>query len=256
MRIVGWLAAILGVVGLILCLVIAVGVWFVRPEVVSRVDRLATVAVEGLDHASALSADAEELVIQVRGRLDTLATTARSVATNPVVDAVVDRALNAAITNVVSGPWNRLQDRLGGMRERVVGIANVVQTLDDAIPFIELPGVVTGFVGDVDARWTEIDQTVQGLEDIAAEGAATTERAGRIADAATSASERLDAVSEALARVHGKVEEAQADIVQAADEVESILTWTAVIVSVVAIWVGLLHLLLVVQGRRWIRDED
>lgn len=255
MRIVGWLAAILGVVGLVICLVIAVGVWVVKPEVQSRVDHLAAVVVEGLDKASELSDEASELVVQVAGRLDEVATTARGVSANPILDAAVDRLLGAAITRVVTGPWDRIQDRLGGFRERVVGLSNLIQTVDQALPFIELPGVVTGFVDDVDARWTELDRTVEELETLATEGVGTSERAARVADIATNASTRLHAVDAALGQVHSRVEAAQADVEQAARQLASLLDWVAVIVSIVAIWVGLLHLLLIAQARRWMRDE-
>lgn len=255
MRIMGWLAAILGVIGLIVCLVIAVGVWFVKPEVETRVDRLATAVVEGLDQAAVLSAEASELVVQVNERLDTVAETASSISANPILDAVVDRVLGGAINRVVSGPWNEIQDRLGGLRERVVGLSSVVQSIDQAVPFIELPGVVTGFIDDVDARWTELDQTVGEMQTIADEGVGTAERAARVAEIATNASQRLDTVNLALGEVHGKIETAQADITQGAQRVGNGLTWVALIVCIVAIWVALLHLLLISQGRRWIREE-
>ena len=255
MRILGWLAAFLGVIGVVVCLVIAVGVWFVKPEVETRVDRLATAVVEGLDQAAELSSDASELVVQVGERLDQVATTARSVSANPILDAAVDRVLSGTIRNVVSGPLNTIQDRLGGFRERVVGLSSLVQTVDQALPFIELPGVVTGFVDDVDARWAELDRTVQEMETIATEGVGTAERAARVAEVATNASARLDAVNLALGEVHGNVETAQADITQAAQDVGTALTWIALVVCIVAIWVGLLHLLLISQARRWIREE-
>lgn len=255
MRIVGWVATILGVVGLIVCLVIAIGVWIIRPDVVARADHIAAAVVQGLDDASALSADASDLVVQVNERLDKVVTTAQSVSGNPVIDAVADRLLSSTVTNVISGPWNTLQDRLGGMRERVVGISNAVQAVDDAIPFIELPGTVTGIVNDVDARWSEVDARVQSLEDAAANGVGTTEQAARIGELATDASARLTQVGATLDQVHASIETAQGDVQHAADQVEGVVTWVAVIVCVVAIWVGLLHLLLIAQGRRWARGE-
>lgn len=255
MRFLGWLAAILGVVGATICLVIAVGVWVVRPDVVTRVDNIAVAVTQGLDDAAALSADAGELVAQVSERLDKVATTAASVAGNPIIDAAADRLLTGAITNVVSGPWNTLQDRLGGMRERVVGISNAVQAVDEALPFIELPGTITGVINDVDARWTAVDERVQGMEDLAAEGIGTAQQASRIAEIATDARTRLDAVSASLDEVHGAIEIAQGDVQHAADQVEGLVMWAAIIICVIAIWVGLLHLLLIAQGRRWIRGE-
>ncbi len=256
MRIVGWVAAILGVIGLVICFGIAVGVWVIRPDVVTRVDNVALAVTQGLDDAAALSADASDLVTQVSERLDTVATTAQSVAGNPVIDAVASRLLTGTITNVVSGPWNQLQDRLGGMRERVVGISNAVQAADDALPFIELPGTVTGVISDVDARWTAVDERVQDMEQVAADGFSTAEQATRVADIATDASARLDAVGAALSEVHGAIETAQGDVQHAADQVEGIVLWATIIICVVAIWVGLLHLLLIAQGRRWIRGES
>ena len=256
MRIVGWLAAILGVLGVVICIVIAVGVWFVKPEIVRRVDHVATVAVDALEQASGLSTDASELIVQVKERLESVATTASSVSGNPVLTAVADRLLGGTISNVVVGPWTQLQDRLSGMREKAVGLSTSVQALDEAIPFIELPGVVSGFVDDVDARWTEIDQTVQGMESIAAEGVGTAERAANVARIATETSAKLDALNVALGEVHGQIETAQAQVTEAADQVEGVLGLSAIVISIIAIWIGLLHLLLIAQGRRWIRDES
>ena len=256
MRFVGWAAAILGVLGVVLCVVIAIGVWFVKPAIVTRVDHVATVAVDALERAGELSTSATELVVQVQERLETVATTASSVSGNVVLTAAADRLLNGTISNLVVGPWTELQARLSGMREQAVGLSTSVQALDEAIPFIELPGVVTGFVDDVDARWSEVDQTVQGMETIAAEGVGTADRAANVAQIATDTSAKLDALNVALGEVHGKIETAQAQVTEASDQVEGILGLSAIIISVIAIWVGLLHLLLIAQGRRWIRDES
>lgn len=255
MRILGWLAAILGVIGLVVCLVIAVGVWLVRPEVVSRVDQVAIAVNDGLGQAAALSTDANDLAVQVGDRLDKVATTAQSISGHPIIDAAADRLLSGVVTNVVSGPWGTLQERLGGMRERVVGISNAVQAVDDALPFIELPGNVTGVVNDVDARWTAVDERVQSLEELAANGIGTTEQAARIGEMAADASARLDEVSASLDQVHAAIVSAQEDVEHAADQVEGLVTWVAVAISAVAIWVGLLHLLLIAQARRWVRGE-
>lgn len=255
MRVLGWLATILGVVGLVVCGAIAIGVWVVRPDVMTRVDNVALAVTEGLEDASALSTDAIELVAQVGVRLDTVATTAQSVAGNPIVDATVDRLLSGAVSNVVSGPWNQLQDRLGGMRERVVGISNAVQAVDDALPFIDLPGTITGVVNDVDARWTAVDDRVQSMEQLAETGVGTAEQASRLGELASDASARLDAVSVSLAQVHGAIETAQGDVQHATDQIDDLLMWGTVALCVIAIWVGLLHLLLIAQGRRWIRGE-
>jgi hypothetical protein len=256
MRIVGWLAAILGVIGLIVCLVIAVGVWFVKPELERRVDHVATVAVDALEQASGLSTDASELIVQVKERLATVASTASSVSGNPILTAAADRLLSGTISNVVAGPWNQLQDRLSGMREKAVGLSTSVQALDEAIPFIELPGVATGFVDDVDARWSEVDQTVQDMEALAADGIGTAERAQAIATAATEASAKLDAVNVALGEVHGRIETAQSQVDAASDQIGGILGLSAIAICLIAIWVGLLHLLLIAQGRRWARGES
>jgi hypothetical protein len=255
MRIVGWVAAILGMVGLVVCLVIAVGVWFVRPEVEKRVDYVASVAVDALEQASGLSADASDLIVQVKQRLDTVSTTASSVSGNPILTAAADRLLSGAITNVVAGPWNQLQDRLSGMREQAVGLSTSVQALDTAIPFIELPGVVTGFVDDVDARWTEVDQTVQGMESVASEGVGTAERANQVAQTAAEVSAKLDALNTALGQVQGKIDTAKAQVDDASDQIAGILGISTLAICVIAIWVGLLHLLLIAQGRRWVRGE-
>ena len=255
MRIVGWLAAILGVLGVVICIVIAIGAWFVKPEIVRRVDHVATVATDALERAGDLSTSASELVVQVKERLESVATTASSVSGNPVITAAADRLLDGTISNLVVGPWTELQGRLSGIREQAVGLSTSVQALDEAIPFIELPGVVTSFVDDVDARWSELDQTVQGIEEAAADGIGTSERAANIAQTATEASAKLDALNVALGQVHGRIETAHAQVLEASDDIEGVLGLSAIGVSLIAIWIGLLHVLLIAQGRRWIRSD-
>ena len=255
MRIVGWLAAILGVIGLVICGVIAVGVWFVQPEVVRRVDHVASIATETLDKADALTTDASELVVQVKEKLDQVASTATSVSSNPIIDAAAERLLNGSIRDMVSGPLTELQGRLSSLREQAVGLSTSVRALDEAIPFIELPGVVTGFVDEVDANWSELDQRVQEIETVTNEGVGTADRAASIAQTATNASQKLDALNTSLGQLHGRIETGQAQVAAAADQIESITGLSALAITIIAIWIGLLHLLLIAQGRRWIRSE-
>jgi DNA repair ATPase RecN len=256
MRFLGWLAAILGVIGLAVCLVIAVGVWFVRPEVVTRVDHVAFVTTDALERASTLSIQASELIVQVDERLDQVATTASSVSANPILDAAAERLLTGRIREMVAGPLTDLQGRLNAMREQAVGLSTSVQALDEAIPFIELPGVVTGFVDDVDARWTELDQRVGEIETIANEGVGTADRAAAVAQAATNASEKLSALNTSLGELHAKIDTAQGQITAAADDLDRITGIVAIVISIIAVWVGLLHVLLIAQGRRWVRGES
>ena len=97
--------------------------------------------------------------------MDSIATTAESLAGSPFVNTAVGQAIRRSITDLASGPQSELMANAAALRERVVALSSTVQRLDEAIPLIDLPGNVTGAVDDLDARLTELGEAVDSVRD-------------------------------------------------------------------------------------------
>ena len=150
---VGWPRS-LGVVGIVGCLAVAIGVWVVRPAVTDRAHEIVAIVDNGLQKTSDLTDTAATRLTTVSERLGSITGILDSVAGSPLVDTAVGTAIRNAISGFVEGPYANLKADLSGLREQVLSISDVVTQLDAAIPGIELPGVVTGTITDVDARLT------------------------------------------------------------------------------------------------------
>lgn len=103
MRLLGWLATVLGIMGVVGCLVVAVGVWVVRPPITDKAHEIIAIGTDGLDRADELAVVAGERLTTVDSRLTTVIGTFDSVAGSPLVDTAVGNAIRDAVSGVVSG---------------------------------------------------------------------------------------------------------------------------------------------------------
>lgn len=252
MRFLGWLATALGVIGVIVCLVVAVGVWVVRPAVTDKTHEIAAIATEGLQKASDLTDVATERLTKASDNLGNITSFLDSLATSPLVDTAVGTKIRDLVSGFVQGPYADVHETVTGLTERLLSISDVVQRLDAAIPGIELPGVVTSTIEDVDARLTQIDGTVTTINQVAGNGVTTSEQVTALSTQVGEIKGVVDAVVPALGTAKTQIAEAQTKVDKVSDRTDWWITWGAVIVSIVFVYLAALHVLLYKQGRRWV----
>jgi hypothetical protein len=252
MRILGWLATIVGVVGIVGCLAVAVGAWVVRPAVTDRAHEIVAIVDNGLQKTSELTDVATTRLTTVSEKLGSITSILDSVADSPLVDTAVGTAVRDAISGFVEGPYANLKADVSGLRERVLSIADVVTQLDAAIPGIELPGVVTDTITDVDARLTSLDSTVQSVNQVAGNGVTTSEQITQLSTQVGEIQQVVDTVVPALGTAKTQIGEAQVRLDTTSDRIDSTINWVAIIVTIVFIYLALLNVLLYQQGRRWL----
>jgi hypothetical protein len=252
MRFLGWLATVLGVIGVIVCLVVAVGVWVVKTPVADKAHEVAAIATEGLQKASDLTDVAADRLTKASDNLGNITALIDSVAASPLVDTAVGTKIRDLVSGFVEGPYANVHESMSGLRERLTSIADVVQKLDAAIPGIELPGVVTSTIDDVDAKLTQLDSTVATVNQVAGNGVTTSEQLTAVSTQVGQIKEVVDAIVPALGTAKTQIGEAQAKVAQTDDRIESWITWGALITSIVFIYLALLNVLLYQQGRRWV----
>ncbi len=252
MRFLGWLATMSGVIGVIVCLVVAVGVWVVRPTVTDKTHEIAAIATEGLQKASDLTDVAADRLTKASDNLGNITALLDSVATSPLVDTAVGTKIRDLVSGFVEGPYANVHESVAGLRERLTSISEVVQRLDAAIPGIELPGVVTSTIDDVDSRLTQLDTTVATVNQVAGNGVTTSEQLTTMSTKVGEIKGVVDAIVPALGTAKTQIGEAQTKVDQVSDRTDSFITWSAVLVSIVFIYLALLNVLLYQQGRRWL----
>lgn len=256
MRIVGWLAMVVGVVGIVACLAIAVGAWFVRPTIDHAIDQVVSVAADGMEQAEGITDEVRTSLGEIGSALDDIATRAQEAAAVPTVDPLVASGLRLAVERLAAGPVGELASDAALLRQRATTLSATIQRLDEAIPLVSLPGVVTGAIDELDARLAPLDRAVDTLQQLTATPAIDPTQAARIATAATDAGAQIDGITDGLGAIHLEMERVHSDVVAAGEQVQGLVGIGVIAAVLAAIWVGLLHLLLVAQGRRWARDED
>jgi hypothetical protein len=252
MRFLGWLATILGVMGIIVCLVAAVGVWVVKTPVANKAHEIAAIATEGLQKASDLTDVAAGRLTTTSDNLGNITALLDSVATSPLVDTAVGGKIRDAVSGFVEGPYASLHQDVAGLRERLTSISDVVRKLDAAIPGIELPGVVTSTIDSVDEKLTTLDSTVAAANQVAGNGVTTSEQLTTLSTQVGQIKGVVDTIVPALGTAKTQIGEAQTKVAETSDRVDGWLTWGALITSIVFIYLALLNVLLFQQGRRWL----
>ncbi len=252
MRFLGWLATILGVIGIVICLGVAIGVWAVRGPVSDRAHEIAAIATEGLQKASDLTDTATARLTTTSENLGNITSVLTSAAASPLVDTAVGTKIRDLVSGFVEGPYADVHESVAGLRERLTSISDVVQRLDTAIPGIELPGVVTSTIDDVDARLTQLDSTVASVNQIAGNGVTTSEQLTALSTQVSQIQGVVDTIVPALGTAKTQIAEAQTKVAQVSDRVDSWLTIGALGTTILFIYLALLNVLLYKQGRRWV----
>ena len=255
MRILGWLAMALGVIGIVAGIALAAGVWVIKPDIQARAHELVAAADRGLERATVLTdsvttelADASARVGDVKARADELVAA-------PVVDPAVAASLSTTITDFVSGPYATLRGEYTALRERVSTVGEALRALDNAIPAVELPGTVTERLQEVDARLVEIDSAIIALSEAGIQVLSEPGVGGRIAERAATAQEILEAVGGVVTDVDVRLEEARARLVSTEDQIATLLTAGAGVGTLFGLYLAGLNVLLFQQGRRWSRRD-
>jgi outer membrane murein-binding lipoprotein Lpp len=252
MRVLGWLATALGVIGVAVCLVVAVGVWVVRPPVTNKTHEIAAIATDGLQKVSDLTDVAAARLTTVSESLGNITSLLDSVATSPLVDTAVGTKVRDLVSGFVEGPYASLHQDVAGLRERLTSISDVVRRLDAAIPGIELPGVVTDTIDSVDEKLTNLDTTVATVNQIAGNGVTTGQQVTALSTQVGQIQEVVDAIVPALGTAKAQVAEARTKVDHVSDQVDGWITLGALGGSIVFIYLALLNVLLYKQGRRWL----
>ena len=255
MRIVGWLAMALAVMGVIAGLALAGGVWVLRPDIEARARELVVTADSGLERAITLTATVATRLGSASDRVGNVKTRADELAAAPVIDPAVRTDLATRIDDFITGPYAALRTDYAALRERVAAVGEALQALDSAIDAVSLPGVVMERLQAIDTTLVQLDAAVTSLAGMATARLSEPGMAARVSEQAAAAQEALATIGQLVTDVGATMQATRDQLAGADDRIATFLTAGAGVATVFGLYLAGLNILLFQQGRRWSRRE-
>ncbi len=247
-------AKVAGIVGVVVCVLIIVAVWFGLGTVSRAVDDLGSDVAAAFDRAitatDAVAGRLDETVIAI----DSVRADAAELAASRTPDLPRLSNLQARLGQI-SDRYLEARVRYAEARETVVGVMTTLQQIARIIPGTKVPEGAGDTLAAVDAKIRAIDEAIVSTGTSLA--AADPGEAVAVALAARTTPLK-DAISSGAAAVHGlsaDLDGLQAKAESTIDNIRSILLLAAIALSVLFIWVLALNIALWVLGRAWERDS-
>jgi hypothetical protein len=245
-------AKIAGIIGVLVCVLIIVVVWFGLGTVSRTIDDLGSTVNGGFDRAiTATDAVANGLNEAVASIESVRAEAAELAAARP--DPVRFAGLQARLGQIADR-YRDLRTRYVEARETVVGVTSTVGRVAQLLPGTRVPENAGERLAAVDAKLQAIDDalvsTWTALSD-ADPGAAAAEA---LANRATPLTDAISGAATAVDGLSTNLEGVQANADATIDSIRNILLIAAIALSVLFVWVLALNIALWVLGRAWERD--
>lgn len=245
--ILGMAAVGVGALGILVCLGLIGVVLVARSRAIGRVDAIADRLDEGLARGIPLLVAAAERVDATAARVGAVGAALRERAANPEADARRAETLRE-VTSALSDAHHALRTAYADAHERVISVLDRLDTLDRAVPAVEIPRGPVEALASLDSRVLALDADVTALLAAASDvgsgpvAEAALEKAGRLATA-------FEAASNGIRDVRVRLDALRAATAVRADRVRTLVTVTAVVGVVALLYFAFLHGVLYRTGR-------
>jgi len=247
-------AKVAGIVGIVICIVIIVIVWFSLGTVSRAVDNLGTTVNSGFDRAITATDSVAAGFNQAAASIDQIRTDAVALAANANPDTPRLDALQARLGQFAD-KYRDLRVRYADARENVVAATSSVQRIAELIPGVRVPEGAGDKLSAVDdklkaidaaivATWTSVSDAQPGK----AVADALAGRATPLQDALTAAATAVTGLSTNLVAVQDRAD-------NTVDGIRTILLLAAIALSLLFLWVLALNIALWLLGRAWQREN-
>ncbi len=239
----GTTGRVVGVVGIVVCLLLAVGVLVGRGWAVGTVDDVSAAVDAQIAKTDPLLTKASSVVGEISGRVSTVSDLASGIAANPTPGGAVADTIRAGLTSI-SDRYQALRASYADMRETAVSAIGRLQTLSRIVPGFTVPQGPVDALAALDAKLQEFDATVTGLITIDPGQGPINQAAAAVAQKANDVNAKLDGVQSGIADVQGRISALQAQIADAADSVKLGITLGSVGSILLLLYIAFLHLVL------------
>jgi len=245
----GLVAQIAGVVGIVLCLVLAVGVVVGRGWATDTVTQVAISIDTKVSAAAPLLDLASQKVSDVSGNVGAVADAANAIAARPNSGSGLLQGLSGAVTKV-SDRYLELRAQYGELKATITGALDRLKLLDRLIPGFSIPQGPIDALAKLDASITDLDAKIMGLANAIPETGPIDAAATAIATKAGDVQAKLDALVGVIDDVHAKLVDLRAQLASTVDTIKSAITVGSIVLVVFFLYLALLHWVLFRTGRQ------
>jgi len=245
-------AKIAGIIGVVICALIIVVVWFGLGTVSRTIDDLGNSVNGGFDRAiAATDTVATGLNDAVTSIESIRVEAAELVAGRP--DPERFAGLQARLGEIADR-YRDLRIRYAEAREAVVGVTSTVARVAQLVPGTRVPEDAGQTLVEVDARLKAIDDALVSTWRSLSEADPGAAAAEALANRATPLSDAISGAATAVDGLSTNLEGVQANADATIASIRTILLIAAIALSVLFVWVLALNIALWVLGRAWGRD--
>jgi hypothetical protein len=245
----GMAAMVLGVIGIVISLVLAVGVMAGQAWLNPKVDSLAATVDSGLAVVGPRIDGASAKVGDIAGSVGSLAASAQAVADAPSPGSQVVAKFLTDVTNL-SDRYLALRQAYAGVRETAVSALGKLETIDRFTPGTLVPQNVVDGLAALDAKLQAFDATIMGLINPVDTTGPINTAAAAVAQKAATLSAGLQDVSGALADVKTRLDSLRTQVRSAADTAKMAITFGAFGGALFFVYLAFLHWVLFRTGRQ------
>ena len=239
-RVLGTIGQVVGVIGIVVCLLLAVGDVVARGWAVDTVDEVAAAVDAQIAKADPLLTQASAKVGEISGRVSTVADIAAGIAADPSPGGAVADALRAGLATV-SDRYQTLRSNYADVRETVVSMMDRLKTLDRLVPAFAIPQGPVDALSALDTRLKEFDSKVNGLITIDPGQGPVNQAAAAIAQKAGEIDTRITDLQSGIGDVQQRVSALRTKLADTGGTIKLGITLGAVGTFFVLLYLAFLH---------------
>jgi hypothetical protein len=247
-------AKIAGIVGIVICLLIIVAVWFGLGTVSQAVNDLGTSVNSGFDRAITATDRVAAGLDNAAATIDQMRADAVELASTASPDTPRLDALQARLGQFADA-YRDLRVRYAEARENVVTLTTSVQRVAAFIPGVRVPEGAGDRLKAVDDKLQAIDAAIVSTWTTVADAQPGKAVADALAGRATPVKDALTSASTAITDLSTNLQGVQARADSTVDAIRTILLIAAVALTILFVWVLALNIALWLLGRTWEREN-
>lgn len=232
-----------GIVGIVVCLALAVGVLVGRGWLVTQVDAVIASVDDQLAKGIPLLAQADTAVTQVSATVTDVgdAATAVTNATNPAPALV--QGLSAKVS-AVSERYLPLRAAYADARANVVSTLDRLQTLDRLVPGVSVPQGPVDAVASLDTAIRTVDSSVMLILGANTGAKAAVETAAVVAETTPKVEAALADVQTRLGEAEARLGEVRTQLADTGATIDRLITVVSLVLILALLYVAFLHFVL------------
>jgi flagellin-like hook-associated protein FlgL len=250
----GLAAQVVGVIGIVLCLVLAVGVIVGRGWATDTVSQVSTSIDSQVARAVPLLDTASGKVSEVSGRVGALADAATALAGRPNPSNEVLQGLMGALTNV-SDRYLELRAKYGELKATVTSALDRLQMLDRLIPGFSIPQGPVDALANLDAAVTDLDAKIMGIAGAIPETGPIDAAATAVATKATEVKGKLDGLVGVIDDAQTRLTDLRAKLASTTDTIRTAISIGSLGLVLLLLYFAFLHWVLFRTGRQMRRES-